>query len=68
MVPLQMGPSGTIATITLEADIIEQHVQALISTTQGERVMLPDYGLNLAGMMFAQNDPVLQNVIQNDVI
>lgn len=68
MVPFQMGPSGTIATVTTDADITEQHVNSLISTVQGERIMLPTYGLNLAGMIFGANDPVLQNVIQNEVI
>jgi phage baseplate assembly protein W len=68
MVPLQIGPSGTIATVTDQDSIVSQHVQALISVVQGERLMLPGYGLPLAGMIFADNDPVLENVIQNDVI
>lgn len=68
MVPFQMGPNGTIAMVTTDADITDQHVQALISTVQGERIMLPTYGLNLSGLTFFPNDPVLQNVIQNDVI
>jgi phage baseplate assembly protein W len=68
MVPLQMGPSGTIATVTDQDSITSQHVQALISTVQAERIMLPGYGLPLAGLVFAGNDPVLENVIQNDVI
>lgn len=68
LVPFQMGQNGTIATVTSDAGIVEQHVQSLISTVQGERIMLPIYGLNLAGMVFAENDPVLQNVIQNEVI
>lgn len=68
MVPFQMGPNGTIATVTTDADITEQHVNALISTVQAERIMLPSYGLNLAGMIFAGNDQILENVIQNEVI
>lgn len=68
MVPFQMGPNGTVATVTTDADITEQHVQSLVSTVQGERIMVPTYGLNLAGMIFAGNDQVLENVIQNEVI
>lgn len=68
MVPFQMGPNGTVATVTTDADVTEQHVQSLVSTVQGERIMVPTYGLNLAGMIFAGNDQVLENVIQNEVI
>lgn len=56
-----------IATVSDDATVTDQHVQSLISTIAGERVMLPTYGLNLAGLVFGQNDPVLINVIQNDV-
>ena len=30
--------------------------------------MLPTYGLQLSGLVFGNNDPVLLNVIQNDVL
>lgn len=66
--PFQLGPNGTIATVTDLPTIADQHVQALISTVLGERIMVPSYGLNLAGLIFGNNDPVLLNVIQNDVI
>jgi uncharacterized protein len=66
--PFQLGPNGIIATVTEASVIADQHVQALISTVQGERVMVPTYGLNLAGLIFGNNDPILVNVIQNDVI
>lgn len=65
--PFQLGPNGTIATVSEDAAVVDQHVQSLISTVQGERVMLPTYGLNLAGLVFGNNDPVLVNLIQNDV-
>lgn len=66
--PFQLGPNGTVATVTDAGVIADQHVQSLISTVAGERVMVPNYGLNLAGLVFAGNDPVLLNVIQNEVI
>ena len=68
MVPLQMGPAGAIATVSDQGTIVAQHVQALISITQGERIMLPGYGLPLAGLAFTENDLVLENIVQNDVI
>jgi hypothetical protein len=66
--PFQLGPDGTIATVNEESGIIDQHVRVLISTATGERVMVPTYGLDLAGLIYGNNDPVLLNVIQNDVI
>lgn len=66
--PFQLGPNGIIATVTAPTVIVDQHVQSLISTVSGERIMLPTYGLNLAGLVFGNNDEILINVIQNDVI
>lgn len=68
MLPFQLGPNGTIATVSDDATVVEQHVNSLISTVAGERLMLPTYGLQLAGLVFGNNDPVLLNVIQNDVL
>lgn len=66
--PFQIGANGIVSTVSDKATIIDQHVQALVSTAAGERVMLPSYGLSLAGLVFGGNDPVLLNVIQNDVV
>lgn len=65
--PFQLGPNGMIATVSNDATVVDQHVQSLISTGAGERVMLPTYGLNLDGLVFGNNDPILLNVLQNDV-
>jgi phage baseplate assembly protein W len=67
-VPFQLGQNGVIATISDPALIVDQHVKSLVSTASGERIMLPTYGLALAGLVFGSNDPVLLNVIKNDVI
>ena len=66
--PFQLGPNGAIATVSDAQTVVEQHVNSLISTARGERIMVPTYGLQLAGLIFGNNDPVLLNVIQNDVI
>lgn len=66
--PFQLGPNGVVSTVSDSATIVDQHVQSLISTVTGERVMLPSYGLNLAGLVFGNNDPILLNVVQNDVL
>jgi phage baseplate assembly protein W len=65
--PFQLGPNGVVSTVSDTPTVTDQHVQSLLSTIQGERVMLPTYGLNLAGLVFGNNDPVLTGVIQADV-
>lgn len=65
--PFTLDGNGNIASVTTPADITQQHVNALISIEQGQRVMLPTYGLNLSGLVFGTNDPVLLNMVQNDV-
>lgn len=67
LLPFQLGPNGTVATVSDDTSVTDQHVNSLISTVQGERIMLPTYGLNLAGLVFGNNDPVLVDVVQNEV-
>jgi phage baseplate assembly protein W len=56
-----------VSTVSDTPTVTDQHVQTLLSTVQGERLMLPTYGLNLAGLVFGANDPILTGVIQADV-
>jgi phage baseplate assembly protein W len=65
--PFHLGPDGTVSTISATLTVTDQHVQSLLSTVQGERVMVPTYGLNLSGLVFGNNDPILTGVIQADV-
>jgi phage baseplate assembly protein W len=65
--PFTLDLSGGIANVSDPNLQVSQHVNSLISTIQGERVMLPAYGLNLSGLVFGNNDPVLIQVMQNDV-
>lgn len=43
--PLQADKRGTAATVADRAEMVKQSIAAILETTQGERVMLPDYGL-----------------------
>lgn len=67
LTPFQLTPSGAIAVTTDPGVQAEQHVTSLVSTTPGERVMLPSYGVALAALVFAPNDPVVVGTIQQDV-
>jgi phage baseplate assembly protein W len=43
--PIQADQRGTLAVVSTRAEIIAQSVAAIIETRQGERVMVPDYGI-----------------------
>lgn len=65
--PFQLTPSGTVAVTTSPAVQAQQHVQALVSTQPGERVMQPGYGVSLNALVFGSDDPAIVTVIQQDV-
>jgi len=43
--PFSAGNRGTVATTAKREDIISQAIADIIETRQGERVMMPDYGI-----------------------
>jgi phage baseplate assembly protein W len=51
-IPFRLASDGTIAVETNPDRQIDQHVRALIGTQPGERVMLPDYGVPVADLLF----------------
>ena len=54
-VGLVVGPSGAIETV-VDDEAIQQSLMLLISTRPGERVMRPEYGCDLARLVFSPND------------
>jgi phage baseplate assembly protein W len=53
--PLQVTPGGTIAQARYEQRI-EESIYLVLSTSQGERVMLPDFGCGIHELVFAPNN------------
>lgn len=43
--PVRPDRRGTLATVADRAEIVRQSTISIIETRQGERVMLPDYGI-----------------------
>jgi phage baseplate assembly protein W len=43
--PFRADRRGTLATLSDRAAIVEQSIIAILETRQGERVMMPDYGI-----------------------
>lgn len=44
-IPFRPDVTGGLATVRDPAQIVSQQIYALVMTRQGERVMLPDFGL-----------------------
>lgn len=66
--PFTLDNNGSVSNVSDPAAQVSQHVNSLISTIEGERVMLPTYGLNLAGLVFDNNNAALITVMQQDAI
>ncbi len=66
--PFQLAKDGSVAVTgdvpSLEA---QQHVDALVSTSQGERVMLPSYGVNVAANLFSNSATAVSAGLTTDV-
>lgn len=61
-----VSPAGTIATTGDPGAQTGQHVDSLVSTNPGERVMIPTYGVPLVSSMFRNSDTVTEEIV-NDV-
>ena len=57
-IEFEKKPSSTVRMVSLEADIAES-LRILLGTRPGERVMRPQYGINLEDMLF---EPVNENL------
>ena len=53
--PLQVTPRGGLALARAEARI-EESIYLILSTSPGERVMLPDFGCGIHELVFAPNN------------
>jgi uncharacterized protein len=53
--PLQVTPGGRVALARYEQRI-EESIYLILSTAQGERVMLPDFGCGIHELVFAPNN------------
>ena len=66
-IPFGLTPSGGVAVITNPSDQVQQHLQSLVSTNPGERVMQPKYGVPLASYLFGLDTDQTAAAVANDV-
>ncbi|GHF00186.1 baseplate protein [Streptomyces griseoluteus] len=52
--PVRLGPAGLVESAGLRK--IRESITIILGTQYGERVMRPDFGCNLARLMFAPNN------------
>lgn len=65
--PFQLTPSGGVAATTIPSVQVQQHLQTLVSTSPGERVMQPTYGIPLARYLFGLDTDQTAAAVSNDV-
>jgi phage baseplate assembly protein W len=65
--PFQLTSQGTIATTTDPNAIGKDRVDALIGTYPGERVMQPDYGVNLPMYLFTPDIIESTDLLSNEI-
>lgn len=64
--PLQVTSSGRIAQSSAERRI-EESLYLILSTAQGERVMLPEFGCGIHDLVFEANNSVTRSRIVQQV-
>ncbi|HET9580511.1 MAG TPA: GPW/gp25 family protein [Usitatibacter sp.] len=64
--PLQVTPGGAIAQARHEQRI-EESIFLILSTAQGERAMLPDFGCGIHELVFAPNNAATQSRVTQSV-
>jgi phage baseplate assembly protein W len=64
--PLQVTPDGRIAQARHEQRI-EESIYIVLSTSRGERVMLPDFGCGIHDRLFAPNNPGTLAMVEKNV-
>jgi uncharacterized protein len=65
--PFGLSPSGGVAVVSTPGLQVQQHLQSLVSTQPGERVMRPGYGVPLVNRVFDFDVNEIAAVVANDV-
>jgi phage baseplate assembly protein W len=56
--PLRLTPAGSFATVD-EVAVLRTRIEQILFTSPGERVMLPQFGCGVAGLLFGPNSDIL---------
>jgi len=64
--PLQVTPQGEVAQSSYEQRV-EESIYLILSTSKGERLMLPDFGCGIHDLVFAPNNSATLSAIVQEV-
>lgn len=64
---LEKSPVSSDLTVFKDEDAVKESIKNLILTNRGERLMQPDLGGNISGMLFENITPATLVLIQNHV-
>src|ERR671917_1612998 len=64
--PLQVTPGGQIAQARHEQRI-EESIYLILSTSRGERMMLPEFGCGIHDLVFAPNNSITIAIVVQTV-
>ena len=64
--PLQVTPGGKIAQSRYEQRV-EESIYLILSTSRGERVMLPEFGCGIHDLVFAPNNTQTLSVVVQQI-
>lgn len=66
-IPFSLTPTGRVKTTNDPNQVANDRMESLIGTFPGERVMLPDYGVNMPAYIFAPDITAQQDLIALNV-
>jgi phage baseplate assembly protein W len=64
---LEKSPVSSDLTVLKDEDSVKESIKNLILTDRGERLMQPDLGGNISGMLFENITPATLILIQNNI-
>jgi phage baseplate assembly protein W len=64
---LEKSPVSADLTVLKDEDAVKESIKNLILTNRGERLMQPDLGGNISGMLFENITPATLVLIQNNI-
>jgi phage baseplate assembly protein W len=64
---LEKSPVSSDLTVLKDEDSVKESIKNLILTNRGERLMQPDLGGNISGMLFENITPATLVLIQNNI-
>jgi phage baseplate assembly protein W len=67
LAPLRINGTGGFAFTEDPGVVLQQALSTAIGTQQGERVMRPDYGSNLLGVLFSGDDEATRDEIMTEI-